>query len=131
VIREATLEDVEMIARFEQEVFPDNCLNELSIEKELGAGRTWVAEDQAYALTRWDEDVIDLLRLGVLPPYQRQGLGRVLLRTVLHHADRPVILTVRRNNAPALRLYRQEGFRPAGYLPDADALLMRFTSTST
>lgn len=119
-----------MIARFEQEVFPENSLNELSIEKELGAGRTWIAEDQGYALTRWDDDVVDLLRLGVLPRYQRQGLGRVLLRTVLHHADRPVILTVRRNNTSALRLYRQEGFNTVGYLPDADALLLRFTSPS-
>lgn len=118
------------MALFEREVFPGNSLNEHSVGRELEASRCWIAEDQGYVLARWGPELVDILRLGVMPKYQGRGLGRLLLRFVLHAAELPVVLTVRRNNETAMKLYRSEGFLPIGYLPDADALLMRVTSAS-
>lgn len=128
MVRYATVDDAEAIYELERQVFPDACVNEVSCSIELMVGRCWIADGQGYVLTRWGPEVIDVLRLGVLPEHQKKGLGRYMLRLVLLHADLPVMLTVKRSNAPALRLYQREGFTPVGLLPDTDALVMATSS---
>lgn len=49
--------------------------------------------------------------IGVLPSFQRRGLGRQLLNAAEEALNLPVIkLTVRVSNQPALTLYKQEGY---------------------
>lgn len=69
--------------------------------------------------------------IGVDPAHQRRGIGRALLRALLHRAPgATVFLEVRTDNEPAINLYRSEGFAVIGtrrryYRPSgADAFTM-------
>lgn len=74
--------------------------------------------------------------LGVDPAYQRRGIGRQLLAAVEAHLPVPLLkLTVRVSNAPAIALYEQFGYRPAGrlarYYPSGeDGLVMERRRTA-
>ncbi len=49
--------------------------------------------------------------VGVLPEYQRRGIGRALLRECEKRLTQPRLrLCVRVSNEPAIRLYQQEGY---------------------
>lgn len=72
--------------------------------------------------------------IGVDPRYQKRGIGRLLLRDLLDHADAndaATFLEVRTDNDAAIALYRSEGFEVLGtrrryYRPSgADAYTMR------
>lgn len=84
-----------------------------------------------YAGLAVHEDEADVQTIGVHPDVQGAGIGRALLRNLLDRADgRRVLLDVRTDNVPALRLYTAEGFRTLGvrrryYQPSgADAYTM-------
>lgn len=80
-----------------------------------------------------------VLNLSVVPDARRQGLGRVLLMRFVDDALRggadQMFLEVRVSNAPAIALYRSEGFAPVArrhhYYPATgrsrieDAIVMR------
>ena len=131
MLREATIEDAEAISNLEGELFPDNCLNEKSIRDELLVSRGWVWEESGilgYAIARWD-DPIDLLRIGVSKDFQGGGIGRKLLRRVLHEAyavNRDVILTVLEDNIPARVFYMSEEFQTESWMPQAKSLIFRW-----
>ena len=57
--------------------------------------------------------------LAVRPSYRRQGLGRVLLRTLLEAAgaERAWLIT-RDEPTPAMGMYMAEGWQPVGHGPD-------------
>jgi ribosomal protein S18 acetylase RimI-like enzyme len=112
MIRLATLEDADRLAELEILLFPDNCLNEFSVRKELLAGRCWVIGDpiMAYALVRVDSRLSDLLRLGVVPEHQGQGHGKSLLRHVISECPGDLMLQVQQDNERAWSLYRKHGF---------------------
>ena len=89
-----------------------------------GCGETFlVARDGDGALAgaiswRVDGGVIDLHRLVVDPALFRRGVGSALVRAALASvpgAARAVVQTGAAN-APAIALYRREGFEPAGEL---------------
>jgi ribosomal protein S18 acetylase RimI-like enzyme len=68
--------------------------------------------------------------LGVLPEYQRQGVGRALLRACEAQLAEPRLkLCVRASNEGAIRLYQQEGYQavdtwPKYYNDQESALVM-------
>ncbi|MGD7104260.1 ribosomal protein S18-alanine N-acetyltransferase [Ralstonia pseudosolanacearum] len=83
-------------------------------------------------------DEMHLLNVTVAPAWQRQGLGRWLLRAAqaltLAHGFASLLLEVRPSNAGAIALYRRVGFAEIGrrkrYYPAEnntreDALVMR------
>ncbi|MDP2995151.1 MAG: GNAT family N-acetyltransferase [Anaerolineales bacterium] len=64
------------------------------------AGDPCPSEQQAWIAT-----------VGVLPEYQRRGIGRALLRECEQRLTQPRIrLCVRVSNESAIRLYQQEGY---------------------
>lgn len=71
------------------------------------------------------QSVADLLALAVAPPFQRQGLGKALLRHVMATAARvaestgawELRLTVAANNHVAQRMYERAGFSRAPEVP--------------
>ena len=81
----------------------------------------------------WCDDVADLLRLLVAPAWRRRGWGRRLVDAAVAHL-RPhgverFLLEVSAGNAPALALYRAEGWSAIGrrrdyYGPGDDAIVM-------
>ena len=68
--------------------------------------------------------------LGVLPEYRRQGIARLLLLECEKRLNSARLrLCVRLDNAPAIRLYEQEGYVHVGtwtkyYNDGGDALVM-------
>ena len=68
--------------------------------------------------------------IGVLPTYQRQGIGRALLQACETQLKTPRLrLSVRASNLSAITLYEQEGFRTmdiwkAYYNDGEDAIVM-------
>lgn len=114
----------EDISAIDQVLF-DNGFNERTIALEIESGGGWVIGDPiiGYALTQRDGDLLDLTRLGVHPDYQGKGFGAALLETVLK-GNPKVFLTVRKDNKPAVSLYRHHGFRIVGEHHEASAWLM-------
>lgn len=83
-------------------------------------------------------DEAELLSMAVSPDHQHQGLGAMLLESVITHAKRKRVeklhLELRQSNMPALKLYSKYGFEQVGerkaYYPGSqpgereDAVLM-------
>jgi len=82
----------------------------------------WVLERQqrvdSYGIMQVAVGEAHVLNLCVSPAVHGQGLGRVMLQTLLgvarDHGAESVMLEVRPSNASALALYRSEGFRTVG-----------------
>jgi [ribosomal protein S18]-alanine N-acetyltransferase len=88
----------------------------------IGIGCLWAIVDEAH-----------ITIVGIHPAYQRQGLGQVMLWTLLKSAQQRGLeratLEVRASNRAALSLYEKFGFREAGrrrryYADDEDALIL-------
>jgi ribosomal-protein-alanine N-acetyltransferase len=126
----ATTDDVDSIARLETRLF-DNAMSLLMLERELAVGAGYLIGRplQAYALVRCDKGLFDLTRLGVDPGGQGQGLGTQLLIHVL--ALGTVVLTVRKDNERALRLYRRHGFEIVAHLSAERAWVLRRASEAS
>jgi GNAT superfamily N-acetyltransferase len=126
VIREATVTDAETIAQFEQELFSENWLSESTIANELERGPQFVAYMEGvpvgYAVTHYRQGIVDLLRLGVRNDAQGSGVGRALLRRVLHIPCYMTVLTVHKENKRAMTLYVAEGFVLYGHTQDSYVL---------
>ena len=67
-------------------------------------------------------DECQLFNIAVLPKWQQQGLGAMLLRAVLHEARtqglQQCLLEVREHNTAARRLYDKLGFKVVGKRKD-------------
>lgn len=93
-------------------------------------GKLLVAElnDGTIVGTSWmtfDGRRIHLHHVGVLPAYQRQGIGRLLSVESIRFAKEKNVqikLEVHRENAAAISLYRSLGFH---YLGDYDVYIIR------
>lgn len=125
--------DVPALLTLEELLFP-NAMAERMLEHEVGRGWGWVEEIQegrivGYALVRSDGPLLDLTRLGVDPTHQGRGVGKRLLEKVLEDG-RDIILTVKKNNAHAIGLYRKYNFEIVGHLASANAWVMRFRAAS-
>ena len=117
-MRRALPDDVELLERLEAELFPDNCMNARSLAIELEHGVCFLEEEAAYLLARVDGDLVDILRVGVLGPYRKIGVGSRLLTVALKLAPRAMLMA-RKDNVGALRLYHSFGFHIVGEYDDS------------
>ncbi len=126
---------VEEVTELETELFPDNNMNALSISSELCIGFGFMARvegiegNAGYVLARPVDGMVDVLRLGIRETFRGRGLGRLLLERATEGFDRSM-LTVRKDNAPAMTLYRSVGFVIAGEL-DANWVMVRASASCT
>lgn len=114
------------ILKMDTECFPDRPFGMPQLTRLLDENsqhRALVIPEVGYALACVELGLCDVVRLGVRAQYRFQGLGRLLLKAITQEDE--AILTVRRNNTGALHLYKEQGFVPEGYLPNADALVLR------
>ena len=132
--------DVPAVHALEQRLFdPDQWSPEV-FWSELAAGRWYVVAEDAgqvvgYAGLAVAGGQADVQTVAVSPDAQGRGLGRVLLDALVAEAARQgagsVLLEVRADNPPAIRLYERTGFeriavRRRYYQPgDVDAHVMR------
>ena len=74
---------------------------------------------QAFAMGRVAAGEVELLTIAVDPSVQGQGMGRACLRKFeaecRNRQAADIFLEVAEQNAPALGLYRSEGFREDGF----------------
>ena len=126
-MRDVTRFDADVLAHLDGILFPENALNETTLANEVNHGVGWVIEVAgdvvAYALARNSDDLLDLLRLGVHPDYQHSGFGTQLLQRLLQE-NKKAMLTVKKSNVGAIRLYVKHGFQIVGHLPANESWVM-------
>ena len=133
MLRAACVLDVPTLLELEDALFP-NAMTERMLQHELSRGQGWVVDVGGrvvgYILVRNDEGLLDITRLGVADGSRREGLGRLLLeRALMEPGD--VILTVKKDNAPAITLYRHYGFKIVAHLIAAHSWVMKLTRAAT
>ncbi len=132
-MRQAEPTDCSRLEYIEGILFPENNFNATTLLGEITIGRCWVIERRskivAYLLARINGNLIDVMRVGVLPEFQGRGIGTKLLKTAMTQAPESM-LCVRKKNKRAVKLYRKLGFRIVGETPSRDmpSWVMRSTS---
>lgn len=141
MIRPAGAEDDAVLATLERELFGGEAWPAAALHGPADGlwRRLLVATDRSdsvvgYVSVSAVAEVVDLLRIGVRPDHQGQGLGGILLAAALEEAAaRPeterMLLEVGADNAAALALYRGHGFavidrRRRYYADGTDALVL-------
>ena len=162
-LRPLTTADVPGVLALERELFGPSAWTEAMVVEELGgAGRWYVGLDGpgaartrplgpvgspppppqdpgteliGYVGAGFDGEVVEVMTIGVAQHAQRQGLGGLLLESLVDRARllgaTAVLLEVRVDNAAAISLYERTGFtvlrrRRRYYQPeDVDAWTMR------
>jgi ribosomal protein S18 acetylase RimI-like enzyme len=115
----ATLRDLGPLRHIEQACFPKDAWPLL----DLLAVLTWpdvvrlkaVEADQMVGFVAGDprpsENLAWIATIGVMPEYQRRGIGRALLRACEKKLPQPRIrLCVRISNTGAIEMYKQESY---------------------
>ncbi|WP_245858951.1 ribosomal protein S18-alanine N-acetyltransferase [Luteimicrobium subarcticum] len=147
-IRPLRAADLPRVVELEVELFGRGAWTYGMVAEELGAlGRWYVAAEPkvlgaagpqplvGYAGLWFDGDVTQIMTIGVDPAVQHQGVGSQLLEALVERSRAlrasAVLLEVRVDNDPALRLYAKYGFEQLGirkryYQPEnVDAYTMR------
>jgi ribosomal-protein-alanine N-acetyltransferase len=136
--------DLDAVLEIERRSFPQPWSPGLFLhELKVPFSKTLLARTQngSHALLgyicRWlVGDEVHILNLAVDPDHRKSGIGRALVGLVVREADeraaRVITLEVRRENAPALALYRSLGFTERGvrrnyYGHGHDAIIMSRT----
>lgn len=133
---------VSQIAKIEADLFGPGCWNKNMILQELQAPmRVYYADVDlntntvaGYAGFWFDGDDAQIMTIGVAKEYQKRGIASNLLKTMIENAKsigaKRMLLEVKVNNNPALKLYEKFGFTEMGlrkryYMPEGiDAYTM-------
>lgn len=131
----AELDDVDALVSLDAELFSENCFNEKTISTQLVNGTAYIVEADSkpvgYVIVAdTKSDLIDIIRLGVLKEFRHQNLGTSLMSMVLD-LQKDTMLTVRKDNTPALNLYLRHGFEIVGVLPQHESWVMRRSTTTS
>lgn len=117
MILEAKKEDLEFLVDLDLALFGEDSFGPSTFRKELEVSSILVAVEEGqivgYAIVRRGS-MKDLLRLGVAKEHQGKGIGKALLQRVLEMPGKTTLLFVRRNNEPAISLYKSAGFHVVG-----------------
>lgn len=131
-LRDMMLADLDKVLAIEQRVHlrPWTRGNFMDALKSGYVCKVYEAQGEiaGYAVLMPAVDEVHMLNISIDAPYQRQGLGAILLDRMLHVARdlnvQRVLLEVRPSNVAALGLYRKAGFRELavrrGYYPAGD-----------
>ncbi|MDR2464168.1 MAG: GNAT family N-acetyltransferase [Holosporales bacterium] len=118
IIKQILVIDSEELAHVSQIVFlkrndkPWNKCDFTSILNQRGFGWKYLVNEHivGYVLAVDLFDYVDLLKLAVLPNYQRQGIATKLLEKMLQLKKR-ILLDVASDNIGAISLYEKHGFK--------------------
>lgn len=115
-------EDLERVIAIEREIFPFPWSPGNFVDSLAAGYDAWAFEVGGgiggYAIVMWIPDEVHLLNLSVAAGLQGRGIGRAILQWLMADAAargaRGMLLEVRPSNAPAIALYRSEGFDDIG-----------------
>ncbi|MGY5885946.1 ribosomal protein S18-alanine N-acetyltransferase [Modestobacter lacusdianchii] len=141
-LRDMTVADLPRVMELEEELFAPDTWTEWMYRDELARPDTRhylvaVADDESvvgYAGLIAYADEAHIATIGVTGAHQHEGIGGLLLDTLLAEADRrptPVLLEVRADDADTQAFYRRRGFAEIGRRPHyyplsgADAVVMQ------
>jgi [ribosomal protein S18]-alanine N-acetyltransferase len=140
-VRPLTAADLPALELLERELFGAGAWSAAMLAEELvGPGRWYVGVEidgilAGYAGLWFDGDDAQVMTIGTATTHQGHGLGREMLAALVARARElgaaSVLLEVRVDNEPALRLYERAGFERLGvrrgyYQPEnKDAWTMR------
>jgi ribosomal-protein-alanine N-acetyltransferase len=141
VIRAATADDGDAIARLERENLGDDAWSRALVEEgvagRLPTVRYLVAEDDGdvvgHAVVSVVADISELQRIAVDPPHRRRALATGLLEEAVGLARRAgaarLLLEVREDNTGAIAFYAARGFaeidrRPRYFRDGGTAVVM-------
>lgn len=130
MVRRTQEADAEAIEELDGELFPEVCWNANTIKKEIKLGWGLVATTEkgkviGFLMIRLDGNLADIIRVGISKKHQHKGHGRALLRQAIEDLSSPMMLTVRRDNEAAKKLYLSEGFIPVAAAGEDAIILMR------
>ena len=142
-IRTATKSDIPFIHEIEKTCFNDPWSID-SLSGDLGSSLMLVCEEDniiiGYANIKYCLSEGDLVRIAILPSFQGNGYGKLLLEEIKKQAKllgiNVVFLEVRVSNKVAYNLYIKENFIQIGkranfYInPREDALLLKYEDSS-
>ena len=126
VVRDAVIEDLDVIARLERASFPEDQVSRRSFAWHLRDRRrpviaaTIAGEIAGYVLVVLSKGgrSARIYTIAVDPRFGRRGVGSALLaaaeKFAIRHEREALTLEVRYDNAPAIALYEKCGFRPFG-----------------
>ena len=138
-IRIAKEQEIEEIARLEQEIFPDpwslNALRDTWNQKQAQILGAWLDGQMAgYVIVYFAADESEIARIAVDEKFRRQGVAGALLdgmeRVLAGKGIVRLMLDERKSNAAALRFYLSRGLKEDGVRknfytnPIEDAILM-------
>ena len=138
-IRIAKEQEIEEIARLEQEIFPDpwslTALRDTWNQKQAQILGAWLDGQMAgYVIVYFAADESEIARIAVDEKFRRQGVAGALLdemeRVLAGKGIARLMLDVRKSIAAALRFYLSRGFKEDGVRknfytnPIEDAILM-------
>ncbi len=123
-VRPAQAEDIPALARLDREAFPPPWwFSAATLERVRQEALCFLVAERdgfliGYTEARPADHGAHIGRLAVTPPFQRQGVGGFLLRTVLSQLGeqgiQEVTLNTQEDNIASRRLYERFGFRPFG-----------------
>lgn len=131
MVRRIQETDAARVAELDAELFPEICWNENTVRREIQLGWGLAALDTkgriiAFLLTRLDGQMTDITRVGVTKKFQRRGFGRMLLRSAIGVVEGgPMMLTIRKDNEAAKKLYLKEGFTARSATKEGGIILVR------
>lgn len=125
-VRPAGLDDLDAIARLEQDFFPEDQVSRRSFRYFMK--KTWSPVIAAFidgelagyalAVVRRSGRSVRIYSIAVDPRFGRRGVGSALLQAcekfALAQGKAALTLEVRYDNAPAIALYEKFGFRQFG-----------------
>jgi len=124
-MRRATTKDADSIAALDALLFPNRCFNEKTVADQLEEDRSWVIfakyDILGYVIVV-EDGVADLLRIGVHPEVQGEGLGTAMLEAVIEE-NGDLMLCVDKTNEGALKLYLKHGFEIVGEINKSWAMV--------
>ncbi len=132
-------QDIKTIKALDDQIFNSSSYSEATYKQMLASNDfyfiTQDGESVGFVITQRVGDEYELIKVGILKPYRRQGLTYGALLELLGTLSyERFLLEVRGHNYEAIELYLKLGFevmhiRKDYYCPGVDAVLMQYRRT--
>ena len=130
-IRPAQADDIAILCDLDRLIFGANAYNKEQWVTELGNSARQIflaAQNRGFITVQNSGDDHEIIKIGVLPEYRRQGIARRLIQQSTDAAKR-CLIDVAADNRAAIQFYQALGFREIArrrkyYANGSDAVIM-------